>query len=86
MLELRIRICAFQGHTKPVCVSMPWFILCQKSSGTAHLGDQGAMQGLEDFGTYKKIQWVTKQGLENPRSWAVNPQGPGHAKTKGQTI
>lgn len=85
MLELRIRICEFQAHTKPAYVSMPRFILCPKSSGTAHLGDLGATRGLEESGTYKKIQWVTKQGLESPWSWAVNPQGLGHTETRGQT-
>lgn len=93
-LESRIGVCEFQGHTVPTRVSsVPVHSVPEelkdctsgtpRSSGTAHLGHQGAMRGLGESGTYKKIiQWVTKQGLESPQSWTVNPQGPGHTKTR----
>lgn len=63
---------------------LPQFMLCRKSSGTAHLGGQGAARGLRESATHRKIQWVTKQGLEIQQSWAVDPQGPGYAETRGQ--
>lgn len=63
---------------------LPWFIWCQKSSGTAHLGDEGAARGSGESGTHRKTQWVTEQGLKSPRSCAVEPQGPGHTETRRQ--
>lgn len=63
---------------------LPQFMLYRKSSGTAHLGGQGAARGLRESATQRKIQWVTKQGLEIQQSWAVDPQGPGYAETRGQ--
>lgn len=59
-------------------------MLCRKRSGTAHLGGQGAARELGESATHRKIQWVTKQGLEIQQSWAVDPQGPGYAETRGQ--
>lgn len=63
---------------------LPQFMLCRKSSGSAHLGSRGAARGLGESATHRKTQWVTKQGLGIQQSWAVDPHGPGYGETRGQ--